>query len=163
MILENPKDREQHEKKQEEDVENILKWLEKEPDYRPDDPIPEADRAAMKALSDAMEEHKREFLSGPFSVNPEAVTKMRRVLAFFKRLKEDGKGEVKEVHTDPGPGPAYVRFVSDSLVIYGDALDEFADLIESAVFEISPTIDNRVDICFSVHNFWIKTEGTEVQ
>ena len=145
------------------DVEEILRSLSELSDGSdPDKPFSRETKSALGYLAGIMEEAEREFRDGTVAVNPEELSKMREAALFFKRIAGQYGGKITKIDLEPHLRQSCVRFHTDSMILSGADLMDFADLVESlGTLEITPDLDGGIDIDLSVKGLWRKVEDAQ--
>ena len=157
MVLNNPDRNKPDEKQPAGDPDGILRALEEISDEGsdPDRPFSEETKNALKTLTGMMKDAERRFSDGIVSINPERVSIVRRTARFMKRISDRGDGRVSAIEINPRVYPANLRLSTRKLILSGDDLAEFADLVEqTGSLEITPDLDGNVDLDFSISGLW---------
>ena len=161
MVLNRPADANPPEESPNLEIMKILNGLSEISDIAdPDKPIGREAQSALAQLCEMIDDAEREFRDGTVVINPEGLGKIRRAAMFFKKLSESGKGSVTKIDMEPHLRPSCISFSTTGLILTGEELSEFADLVElTECVEIVPNLDGRVDIIFNVQHLWRKMEG----
>ena len=158
MILKRPED-----KNNEPDVEEILRSLSELSDGSdPDKPFSAETKSTISYLAQIMKEAEREFREGTVVIDPDGLSKMRDAALFFKRVANKYGGRITKIDLEPHLRQSCVRFHTRWMVLSGEDLMDFADLVESlGTMEITPDIDGEIDIDLSVKGLWRKVEDAQ--